>query len=57
MTPQNAESHLGLLLCLISRISSKNEIKVKNTPDDPKNENGLFHPNDKDGKVHSSQVG
>ena len=35
-----AASDLGLF-CLLKGISSKNEIKMKITPDVPKNENGL----------------
>ena len=38
--PQNMASHLGLF-CLHREISSKNEIKVKTTPNTPKNESGL----------------
>ena len=42
MGKQNiAASHLGLF-CLVTLISSKNEIKMKNTPDVRKNENGLI---------------
>ena len=40
MTPQNAASHLGLFY-LYEEISSKNEIKIKITPNTPKNESGL----------------
>ena len=42
MTPQNAAFHLGLF-CLLTGISSKNEIKMKITPNAPKNESGLAH--------------
>ena len=41
MTPQNAASHLGIF-CLYGEISSKNEIKIKITPNTPKNESGLI---------------
>ena len=41
VTPQNAVSHLGLFY-LLKKISSKNEIKMKNTPDVPKTESGLI---------------
>ena len=51
MTP-HAASHLRFL-CLLTKFSFKNEMKKKNTPDDPK----MKHQNDKDGKFHSSQVG
>ena len=39
-TPQNAASDQGLR-CLFSWISVKNKIKLKNTPESPKIENGL----------------
>ena len=44
VTLQNAASHLGLF-CLLTQISSKNEIEMKkktHTPDSPKNESGLI---------------
>ena len=41
MTPQNAASHLGLY-CLLKVISSKNEVKIKITPNTPKNKSGLI---------------
>ena len=40
MTPQNAASHLELF-CSHREISSKNEIKIKDTPGVLKNESGL----------------
>ena len=41
LTPQNAASHLGLF-CLHREISSKNDIKIKITPNTPENEIGLI---------------
>ena len=41
VTPQNAASHLGLF-CLHREISSKNEIKLKITPNTPKRESGII---------------
>ena len=39
--PQNAVSHLGLF-CLLNKNSSKNGIKLKISPNTPKNESGLI---------------
>ena len=52
--PHSAVSLLGLC-CLVTRISSKHETKMKKkSPDAPKNQSG--HLNDKDGKVKSSHI-
>ena len=44
VTPQTAASHLGLfcLLKALQKFSSKNEIKMRNSPDAPINESGLI---------------
>ena len=48
VTPQNAESHLGLFYLPTGNLS-KNEIKILMMPLKGK----WTHPNDKDGKVNS----
>ena len=42
MTPINVASHLKLFY-LLKSFSSKNEIKIKISPNAPKNESGLVH--------------
>ena len=55
MTPQNAASHLGLI-CFFKLFSLKYEIKIEKLLLMALKKK-VEHPNDKYGKVNSSQVG